>query len=78
MRDLRNYPITYDEIHACLQSLAGSIRDEGRRGDIRPMLLREAAKIVAAQREAEPERFTSSRSQSPSVPPLLSPEERET
>ena len=63
MRNLKNQPITYDEIDACLQRLADAIRNEGRRGDMRPMLLREAARIVAARRESEPDRFTSSRNQ---------------
>ena len=51
------YAITYEKIDACLQHLADSIRLEGRRGDMRPMLLREAARIVAARRAVEPDRF---------------------
>lgn len=48
MRDTRAYPITLEEIERCLVALADTLRAEGRRGDMRPTLLREAAKIVAA------------------------------
>ncbi len=51
MRDLRAHPITSAEIDACLLRLADELRSEGRRGDMRPLLLREAAKRLAA---AEP------------------------
>ena len=50
MRDLRTYPITLAEIVSCLLRLAAEIASQGRRGDIRPLLLREAAKIVAASK----------------------------
>jgi hypothetical protein len=48
MRDLRTYPVTLDEIEQCLLRLATEFAAEGRRGDMRPTLLRRAAKIVAA------------------------------
>lgn len=48
MRDLRTYPITVAEIVACLLRLAEEVASEGQRGDPRALLLREAAKIVAA------------------------------
>ncbi len=47
MRDMRQHPITMAEIEACLTGLADAISQEGRRGDMRPTLLRAAAKIVA-------------------------------
>ena len=50
MRSLQTYPITLDEIERCLLTLADSIFAEGRRGDMRPTLLREAARIVKASR----------------------------
>lgn len=52
MRDLRTFPVTPDEIERCLLRLADTIGAEGRRGDMRPTLLREAAKIVAASRSS--------------------------
>ena len=48
MRDIRRFPITQAESVQCLLTLASQIRLEGRRGDMRPMLLRRAAKIVQA------------------------------
>jgi hypothetical protein len=51
MRCLRTHPITDQEIIDCLMRLSSEIRGEGRRGDIRPMLLSEAATIVEAARQ---------------------------
>ena len=47
------YSATIDEIEQCLLRLAETIRAEGRRGDPRPMLLHQAAKIVAEKRECQ-------------------------
>ena len=50
-------PVTTEEIVACLLRQAKDVAAEGRRGDPRPMLLREAAKIVtAASKGTLPER----------------------
>ncbi len=46
MRDLKKYPITLDEIVECLTRLADQLRGEAKEGDMRPLLLSEAAKIV--------------------------------
>ncbi len=54
MRDLRAHPITTDEIEACLLRLATELASEGRRGDMRPILLREAAKRVVASKPEAP------------------------
>ncbi len=45
-------PVTTEEIVACLLRQAEDIAAEGRRGDPRPMLLRKAARIVAAANES--------------------------
>lgn len=47
-----SYKVTYSKIEACIAALADSIRLEGRRGDPRPMLLEQAARIVANKRLA--------------------------
>lgn len=50
MRNLRRWPITLVEIEDCLLQLADEIgekdAEEQRFGDMRPLLLRAAAKIV--------------------------------
>lgn len=46
MRNLRDYPITKEEIIAFLVNLADKYATDGGIGDIRPSLLREAAKHV--------------------------------
>ena len=46
MRDLRKYPITCDEIVKCLTALAEELDARGQSGDIRPLLLREAARMI--------------------------------
>jgi hypothetical protein len=46
MRNLLVYPITIIEIEECLLRLSDEINAEERIGDMRPLLLREAAKIV--------------------------------
>lgn len=47
MRNLLEYPITSVEIEGCLIALADELATEGGVGDMRPLLLREAAKIVS-------------------------------
>ncbi len=51
MRCLRTHPITDQEIIDCLLRLSSEISGEGRRGDIRPILLSKAARIVEAARQ---------------------------
>lgn len=46
MRDLRRYPVTIGEIEACLLQLSDEINSQELIGDMRPILLRTAAKIV--------------------------------
>lgn len=46
MRNLRQYPITKQEILECLSTLAQDMLKEKRVGDMRPSLLQEASKIV--------------------------------
>lgn len=46
MRSLQSHPVTVDEIEQCLNRLADEFRQEGRRGDMRPVLLQRAAVIV--------------------------------
>ena len=49
MRNLRRYPITIHEIVECLEKLAEEINPPGPDmaiGDMRPLLLKEAARIV--------------------------------
>lgn len=48
MRNLRKYPVTSREIEDCLENLADELStgDDLRCGDMRPMLLKIAAKIV--------------------------------
>ena len=53
MRNLSEYPITTAEIEACLLRLSEESSSQGRIGDMRPLLLREAAKIVANAGQAE-------------------------
>lgn len=44
MRNLLQYPITPDEVLECLRSEADAINDRDVIGDMRPLLLTEAAK----------------------------------
>ena len=44
MRNLMEFPIDDDEILECLKTLSEQLTSEGRIGDMRPMLLTEAAK----------------------------------
>ena len=44
MRNLAEYPIDDDEIIECLKALANELASEERIGDMRPLLLKEAAK----------------------------------
>ena len=50
MRNLTAHPITIDEIVSCLREQAKALSDDalrtGRFGDMRPLLLQEAAKII--------------------------------
>ena len=46
MRNLKQYPLTLQEITKCLEDLAQRISDEGFIGDIRPLCLRTAPQIV--------------------------------
>jgi hypothetical protein len=46
MRNLAKYPITLDEIEACLLRLVVELDEPERIGDMTPLLLREAATIV--------------------------------
>jgi hypothetical protein len=46
MRDLKRYPITTSEIERCLLALADELAKEGKIGDMRPMILAAAARIV--------------------------------
>jgi hypothetical protein len=46
MRNLARHPITLDEIERCLLQLSEELSDSGLIGDMRPLLLREAATIV--------------------------------
>jgi len=46
MRNTLEHPVTYDEIIAFLNAHADNLGKEMRIGDIRPLLLREAAEIV--------------------------------
>lgn len=52
MRNTAQYPVTIDEIRACLLGLSVGISEEMRMGDIRPLLLKEAAAIIQAYTEA--------------------------
>lgn len=47
MRNLAQYPISREEISRLLTSLAEEFAAEQRLGDMRPLLLREAARIVS-------------------------------
>ena len=44
MRNLAKYPIDDNEIIECLKKLSKQLVEEGRIGDMRPMILTEAAK----------------------------------
>jgi len=48
MRDLEQYPITTDEIIQCLKELMNDVAYEktGLTGDMRPLLLANAIKII--------------------------------
>lgn len=46
MRNLRKYPVTSEEVENCLMKLSEEFSQERRCGDMRPMLLEIAAKIV--------------------------------
>ena len=46
MRNLAKHPVTIDEIVDCLESQSKKLSEEKRVGDMRPLLLREAAKII--------------------------------
>jgi hypothetical protein len=46
MRDLRKHPITSDEIVKCLTALAEELGARKQSGDIRPLLLQEAARMI--------------------------------
>lgn len=52
MRNLAEHPVTTGEIEECLGALSAGIVAEGRTGDMRPLLLAEASKIV--RRAANP------------------------
>lgn len=51
MRDLKAYLFSYEEIQACLERLAESTKLEGRLDDMRPILLRETARIISEHRK---------------------------
>ena len=46
MRNLVEYPITIGEICQCLDRLSDEINKEERIGDMRPLLLQEASRII--------------------------------
>lgn len=46
VRNLKRYPITLIEIENCLNKLADDFAAEQRMGDMRPLLLKAASKIV--------------------------------
>lgn len=56
MRDLSRYPITADEIINCLEDLRVRLTLEGGVGDMRPLLLAEAAKRLRCSGETGTQR----------------------
>lgn len=49
MRNLVEYPVTKDEIMENMDRLSQEILKEGGVGDMRPLLLREASKLIESQ-----------------------------
>ena len=53
MRNILKYPVTTQEIVECLTKLSDEILDEGRMGDMRPLLLTMAARYLIENQPKE-------------------------
>ncbi len=52
MRNLAQYPVTFDEIVDFLDKQSKELSEEQRMGDMRPLLLKEAAKFMRTAKES--------------------------
>ncbi len=56
MRNLAQYPVTFEEVMGCLETLKQQHLDEGRIGDMRPKLLQTAMDWLEAYQKHPPYR----------------------